>query len=47
MIASDFVAQIRNGSIDIVEHTKKILEEIKKINKEYSYFNIICEKEAL
>jgi len=47
MKASDFVTQIRNGDIDVVEHTKKILEEVKKINKEYHYLTVISEKEAI
>jgi len=43
----DFVNHVKKGQIDIVEHTHKVLNEVKKINKEYNYFNVICEKEAL
>ncbi|MBR9692121.1 Asp-tRNA(Asn)/Glu-tRNA(Gln) amidotransferase subunit GatA [Candidatus Woesearchaeota archaeon] len=47
MKAVDFITQIRNGDIDVVEHTRKVIEQIKKINKEYHYFNAVSEKEAL
>ncbi|MBW2995748.1 aspartyl/glutamyl-tRNA amidotransferase subunit A [Candidatus Woesearchaeota archaeon] len=47
MKAEDFVSQVRAGKIDVVEHTKKVIEQCKKINKEYNYFNVICEKEAI
>ncbi|MEE9525116.1 MAG: amidase family protein [Candidatus Woesearchaeota archaeon] len=47
MKAEDFVTQVRNGDIDVVEHTAKVIEQIKKINKEYHYFNVISDEEAL
>lgn len=47
MIITNFVKQVRTGEIDLVEHTHRVIDEIKKINKEYNYFNVICEKEAL
>ncbi len=47
MNTKEFVEKIKNGEIDIVEHTKKVIEECKKINKEYNYFNTISEDLAL
>ena len=43
----NLVEKVRNNEIDIVEHTEKIIEECKKINLEYNYFNIISEELAL
>jgi len=43
----EFIKKIGNDEIDIVEHTHKVLEECKKINKEYNYFNTISEDLAL
>jgi len=43
----EFTKKIKNQEIDIVENTHKVLEEIKGINKEYNYFNIISEELAL
>jgi len=43
----EFIKKIRNNEIDIVEHTHKIINECKKINKEYNYFNVISEDLAL
>ena len=42
-----FIEKIRKDEIDIVEHTHKVIEECKKINKEYNYFNTISEELAL
>jgi len=47
MNAQEFVEKIKNGEIDIIEHTEKVIEECKKINKEYNYFNTISEDLAL
>src|SRR3989344_5467845 len=47
MIASDFIKKIKNKEIDVVEHTHKVIEECKKINKEYYYLNIISEELAI
>ncbi|MBN2111497.1 Asp-tRNA(Asn)/Glu-tRNA(Gln) amidotransferase subunit GatA [Candidatus Woesearchaeota archaeon] len=47
MSTTDFIKQVQNKEIDVVEHTHKVLEEIKKINKEYNYFNTISEELAL
>jgi len=43
----EFIKKIRNNEIDIVEHTHKVINECKKINKEYNYFNTISEDLAL
>jgi aspartyl-tRNA(Asn)/glutamyl-tRNA(Gln) amidotransferase subunit A len=43
----DFIKKIKNNEVDIVEHTHKVLNESKKINKEYNYFNVISEDLAL
>ncbi|MEM4271945.1 MAG: amidase family protein, partial [Candidatus Pacearchaeota archaeon] len=43
----DFVKEIKDGRIDVIEHTHKVLEECRKINKEYHYFNNISEELAL
>ena len=43
----DFINKIKNKEIDVVENTHKVLEQIKKINKEYHYFNAISEELAL
>src|SRR3990167_8823337 len=47
MNAQEFVEKIKNGEIDIIQHTEKVIEECKKINKEYNYFNTISEDLAL
>ncbi len=47
MKVSEFIKEVKSGNIDVIEHTHKILDEAKKINKEYHYFNIICEDLAL
>lgn len=44
---SGFIASVKKAEIDIVEHTHKVLEEIKKINKDCNYFNEISEDLAL
>jgi len=43
----EFISKAQSGEIDIVEHTHKILEEAKKINKEYGYFTAITDDLAL
>jgi aspartyl-tRNA(Asn)/glutamyl-tRNA(Gln) amidotransferase subunit A len=43
----EFVQKVKNNEIDIVEHTYNAIEECKKINKEYNYFNVISEETAL
>tara|TARA_Y100000310_G_scaffold18735_2_gene18362 strand:- start:6607 stop:8016 length:1410 start_codon:yes stop_codon:yes gene_type:complete len=47
MNSLEFIQKIKNKEIDIVEHTKKVIEECKKLNKEYHYFNVISEELAL
>src|SRR3989344_842088 len=42
-----FVQQVKKKEIDIVEHISKTIDELKKINKAYHYFNIISEEGAL
>ena len=43
----DFIKKVRDNEIDIVEHTYKLVEECKEINKEYNYLNTISEELAL
>ena len=47
MDVASFVQQVRKKEIDIVEHTARLVAEIKKLNKQYHYFNTISEEEAL
>ncbi len=47
MNTKDFIEKVKNNEIDIVEHTEKVINECKKINKEYNYFNTISEDLAL
>ncbi len=47
MKVSEFIKKVQNKEIDIVEHTHKVIEQSKKINKEYNYFNIISEDLAI
>ncbi|MBI2559189.1 Asp-tRNA(Asn)/Glu-tRNA(Gln) amidotransferase subunit GatA [Candidatus Woesearchaeota archaeon] len=47
MATNQFIEKIKNQEIDIVEHTEKLIEESKEINKEYNYLNIISEELAL
>lgn len=43
----EFVKTVQENGIDIVEHVYKVLDDIKKINEEYKYFNVISEKLAI
>ncbi|MDP7180786.1 MAG: Asp-tRNA(Asn)/Glu-tRNA(Gln) amidotransferase subunit GatA [Candidatus Woesearchaeota archaeon] len=43
----EFIKKVQNKEIDVVEHTHKVIEETKKINKEYNYLNTISEDQAL
>lgn len=43
----DFVNKIKSKEIDVVEHTHKAIEEVKKLNKEYHYLNVISEEQAI
>lgn len=46
MSTAGFIKKIQNKEIDVIDNTKKVLAEIKKINSEYSYFNAVSEKFA-
>jgi aspartyl-tRNA(Asn)/glutamyl-tRNA(Gln) amidotransferase subunit A len=43
----EYIEKIQNGTIDVVEHTRKVLEDIEKINEKYNYFNSISKDLAL
>ena len=47
MNTKDFVQKVRNNEVNLVEHTEKVIEECRKINKEYGYFNVISDDLAL
>ncbi len=47
MNSLEYIKKVQNKEIDIVEHIHKVLEECKKINKEYNYLNVISEDLAL
>jgi len=47
MKADEFVKKVKSGEIDIVENIHKVIEECKKINKDYNYFNVISEELAI
>ena len=47
MKAIDFIEKVKSGEIDLVENTGRVLEELRKINSEYSYLNIISDELAL
>src|SRR3989338_1437607 len=47
MKVQEFINKVQNKEINIVEHTHKVLEECKKINKEYHYLNTISEDLAI
>lgn len=41
------INSVQKGEVDVVEETHKAIEELKKINKEYHYLNVISEELAL
>lgn len=43
----EFIKKVKSREIDLVEHTEKLIEECRKVNKEYGYFNVISEELAL
>jgi len=43
MNVEEYVTGVRKGEISVKENIKKILNEAKKINKEYNYFNVISD----
>ncbi|MBS3167721.1 aspartyl/glutamyl-tRNA amidotransferase subunit A [Candidatus Woesearchaeota archaeon] len=47
MKIQEFIKKVQDKEIDVVEHTHKVLEECKKINKEYHYLNTISEELAI
>ncbi|MBU0536285.1 MAG: Asp-tRNA(Asn)/Glu-tRNA(Gln) amidotransferase subunit GatA, partial [Nanoarchaeota archaeon] len=47
MKIAEFVQKIKAKEIDVVAHTRKVLNEIRTLNKEYNYFNTISEELAL
>ncbi len=47
MKVQEFIKKVQDKDINIVEHIHKVLEECKKINKEYHYLNTISEELAL
>lgn len=44
---NDFITKVKNGEVDIVEHTHQCIEQAKKLNAEYDYFNTISEELAI
>ncbi|MFC1732280.1 amidase family protein [candidate division KSB1 bacterium] len=46
-MALKIVKNIQNKEIDVVENTKKVLEQVKKLNKEYNFLNTISEELAI
>jgi aspartyl-tRNA(Asn)/glutamyl-tRNA(Gln) amidotransferase subunit A len=47
MDVNEFIKKVQKKEIDVVEHTKKVIAECRKINSEYHYFNEISEELAL
>ncbi len=47
MNTKEFVKKVQNKEIDIIEHTHKVIEKVKKINKDYNYLNTISEELAI
>lgn len=47
MRAKEYVDNVKSGKISAVKTVKSILSEIKKINKDYNYFNNVAENLAL
>ncbi len=47
MKAAEFIRKVQSKEVDVVEHTHKVIEECRKINQEYSYFNTISEEFAI
>ncbi len=47
MEIAEFARKVRSREIDPVEHTHQVIEKIRKLDKEYHYFNAISEELAL
>ena len=43
----EFIKKVKSGEVNLVEHTHKVIKNLKKINKEYHYMNNISEELAL
>lgn len=43
----EHIKKVKSGEIKLSEYIIEVLDKCNSINKEYSYFNTICEKEAL
>lgn len=43
----EHIKRVKSGKIKLNEYIKKVLDKCKSVNKEFSYFNVICKKEAL
>ena len=43
----DHIKQVKKKEVDIVEYVKSALKDAKKIDKEFNYFNTICEDFAI
>jgi len=41
MNIQEFITQVQQKSIDVVEHTEKVLEELERINSKHHYLNTI------
>jgi len=47
MNVKEYLQEVKSGRIDVVRYVENILEEAKKINVGYSYFNFIAEENAV
>jgi len=47
MKISEFILEVKSGNIDKEDYINKVIDEAKKINKEYNYFNTIIEKPVI
>jgi len=47
MRITELAEKIRNGEIDVLEHTEKVLEQAEKLNSEYHFLNTISKDRAL
>ncbi len=44
MKVKEFIQEVKSGNIDTEEYITKVIEEAKKINQDYNYFNKIIEE---
>ncbi len=47
MSIKQFINDVKNGRIDVVEHTEKVIEECRSINSEFHYLNAISDDLAI